>query len=195
MCWTRSSSNEARLRAIREDGRLQLLFSGDGRRVPCRGAAMRILALTDIHGAYDTAASILQHVAPDLLIIGGDLTTVGSVAEAEGALARFRSLVPALFCVAGNMDLPAHDELFVRMGISLDGRGVRLGDVGLCGASAAPHSKLRTPHERSEEEIERTLRAGHAALAGCRKIIFVPHAPGCGTFLIPFPPEAEDSLN
>ena len=142
---------------------------------------MKILALTDIHGAYDTAASILERVAPDLLIIGGDLTTVGSVAEAEAALRRFQLLVPALYCVAGNMDLPAHDDLFVRMGISLNGHGVRLGDLGLCGASAAPHSKLRTPYERSEEEIERTLRAGYGALSGCRKVIVVPHAPPFGT--------------
>jgi Icc-related predicted phosphoesterase len=144
---------------------------------------MRILALTDIHGAYDTADEIIRSVSPDVLVVGGDLTTVGSVREAEAALARFSAAVPTVLCVAGNMDLPAHDELFVRLGVSINARGVRMGDVGFCGASGAPHSRLRTPYEIAEEEIGRRLRAGHAELAGCRVVIMVPHAPPFGTRL------------
>lgn len=164
---------------------------------PCRAAAfgargflatinvlsMNILALTDIHGAYDTAVAIARHAAPDVLLIGGDLTTIGSVREAEAAVARLQEIAPAVLCVAGNMDLPAHDELFVRLGVSLNGRGVRVGDVGFCGASGAPVSRLHTPYEITEEEIARRLRAGYEEVRGCRRIIFVPHAPPFGTRL------------
>ena len=144
---------------------------------------MRLLALTDIHGAYDTAEAILCATSPDILIVGGDLTTVGSVAEAREAVTRFRALTPVVLCVAGNMDLPAHDDLFDEMGVGLNARGVRIGDVGFCGASGAPHSRLRTPYEIDEEEIERRLRRGLASLAGCARIILVPHAPPFGTKL------------
>lgn len=142
---------------------------------------MNILALTDIHGAYDAAESILRKIAPDVLVIGGDLTTAGSVGEAERALQRFQPHAQHILCVAGNMDSPEHDDLFVRMGISINGRGVRIGDVGFCGASGAPSSRLHTPYEIGEEEIERRLRAGYAELKGCRRVILVPHAPPFGT--------------
>jgi Icc-related predicted phosphoesterase len=144
---------------------------------------MIILALTDIHGAYDLAEEIVRSVASDVLVIGGDLTTVGSVREAEAAIGRFRAVTPTVVCVAGNMDLPAHDDLFVRLGVSINARGVRVGDVGFCGASGAPHSRLRAPYEIAEEEIGRRLRAGHAELAGCRTVVMVPHAPPFGTRL------------
>ena len=42
-----------------------------------------------------------------------------------------------------------------RRALAKDARGVRIGDVGFCGASGAPHSRLRTPYEIDEEEIER----------------------------------------
>jgi len=142
---------------------------------------MKILVLTDIHAAYDTAESILRRVAPDVLIIGGDLATAGVDREAGQALSRSRSHVPALFCVAGNLDLPGHDELFARIDISLNGRGVRLGDVGFCEAFGAPLSRLRTPYELPEVGIERRLRAGDGEVEECRIIILAPHAPPFGT--------------
>ena len=46
---------------------------------------MRILAMTDIHGAYDLAREIIRSEPSDVVIIGGDLTTVGSIREAEEA--------------------------------------------------------------------------------------------------------------
>lgn len=142
---------------------------------------MKVLALTDIHGSYDTAEQIVTLVSPDILVIGGDLTTVGSVGEAERAVRRFQSCVPLVLSVAGNMDLPQHDELFSRMGISLNGRGVVVGEVGFCGASGAPISRMRTPYELTEAEIARALRAGYGAVRGCRHVILVPHAPPFGT--------------
>ena len=44
---------------------------------------MKLLALTDIHGAYHKALQIIQTESPDIVLIGGDLTTVGSLRETE----------------------------------------------------------------------------------------------------------------
>ncbi len=142
---------------------------------------MRILAFTDIHGAYTRVEEVLRKEKTDVVIIGGDLTTVGSVKEAEGALQRFQAINKNLLCVAGNMDLPVHDDLFVRMGISINGRGRAIGDVGFFGVSGGPKSPLRTPYEISEEEIAKRAHAGLADVKNSKVKVFVPHMPPFGT--------------
>src|SRR5437867_13102640 len=129
---------------------------------------MKIVALTDIHGAYRKAEEIIMADPPDVLIIGGDLTTVGSVKEAEEAIMKFQLLTPRLLAVAGNMDLPQHDELLVRLGVSISGRGVMIDDVGFFGVSAAPHSPLHTPYEITEEKIAVLIQAGYREVERCR---------------------------
>lgn len=142
---------------------------------------MNIVALTDIHGAYESGLKIVERESPDVLIIGGDLTTVGTVKEAEEAVRRFQQLAATVLCVAGNMDLPQHDDLFLRLGVSINGCGFIHDDVGFFGVSAAPVSPLHTPYELSEEEISRRIRTGYADVRACGRTIFVPHAPPYGT--------------
>lgn len=142
---------------------------------------MKIVGMTDIHGGYDTAAAILAAEKPDVTVIGGDLTTVGSLREAADALALLGKQCGTILCVAGNMDLPEHDDMFFQSGVSINGRGRRIGDVGFFGVSGAPHSPLKTPYEVSEERILSLARAGHAEVKGAPIRIFVPHAPPYGT--------------
>lgn len=142
---------------------------------------MKILALTDVHGVYDIAEEIVRKESPDVLIICGDLTTVGTMREAEEAIVCFRSYVDRVFCISGNMDLPQHDELFERLGVSLNGRGVIHGSIGFFGVSAAPHSPLHTPYEISEEEIARRMTSGYKQIAESTIKVLVSHAPPFGT--------------
>jgi Icc-related predicted phosphoesterase len=142
---------------------------------------MKILALTDIHGSYKKAVEIIAKHPSDVVIMGGDLTTVGTVREAEGALREMQSFAGRLLCVAGNMDLPAHDDLLARLGISLNGRGVMVDGTGFFGVSAAPISPLHTPYEITEEEIGKRIRSGYLPVKDCSVTIFVPHAPPYGT--------------
>ena len=142
---------------------------------------MKILALTDIHGSYKKAGEIIAKNPSDVVIIGGDLTTVGTVKEAEEALKKMQTLASRLLCVAGNMDLPAHDDLFARLGISLNGRGLKIDGIGFFGVSAAPISPLHTPYEISEAEIGKRSLSGYSQVKDCSVTIFVPHAPPYGT--------------
>jgi uncharacterized protein len=144
---------------------------------------MKIAVLTDIHGQYDIAGRVIALERPDVLVIGGDLTTVGSVREAKSVILGFKKVVEIVLCVAGNMDLPQHDELFVRLGVSINGRGVLVGDVGFAGLSSAPVSTLKTPYELPEETLLERSRAGHRQIRNARIRIFVPHAPPYGTKL------------
>lgn len=139
---------------------------------------MKILALSDVHGAYAKMVQIVAaHPAVDVLIVAGDLTTYGSRREAEGAVQRLQSFGKPVFVVAGNMDPPELDELFVTLGVSLNARGVLYGDVGFFGVSAAPLSPLHTPNEISETEIAARAEAGWQNILHAQKKVFVPHAP------------------
>ena len=142
---------------------------------------MKILAVTDIHGAYGIVSGMLRKESPDILIIGGDLTTVGSVKEAREAIKTFRIHSETIYCISGNMDLPVHDELYSELGISLNGNGIILNNIGFFGVSASPHSPLHTPYEISEEEISRRILLGYEKISVAMVKILVSHTPPFGT--------------
>jgi Icc-related predicted phosphoesterase len=139
---------------------------------------MRILAITDIHGAFGKVEAILsKDSAFDLILIGGDLTTHGTPGQAQEAVERFRQFGKPLLAVAGNMDSPAMDDTFIDLGISINGKGVVLDGVGFFGVSGSPVTPMNTPYELSEEEIGRRADAGWRQVETARWKVFVPHAP------------------
>jgi uncharacterized protein len=143
---------------------------------------LRIAYVVDVHDRYDAVEHAVSQVAPvDVLVVGGDITTFGTPDDAERAIALWRPLAPQVLAVAGNCDSPAIDVRLVDLGVSIDGRGVVVDEVGFAGVSAAPISPLRTPHELPDEEIGRRGSAALADLAGCRARVFCPHAPPHGT--------------
>jgi len=143
---------------------------------------MRILYVVDVHDRFDAVPRALAEIGPvDVLVVGGDITTFGLPDDAERAIESWRPLAPRLLAVAGNMDSPAIDARLVELGVSIDGRGVVLDDVGISGVSAAPHSPLHTPHEIPDADLGRRGAAGLDEVSGCRVRIFCPHAPPHGT--------------
>lgn len=142
---------------------------------------MKILAFTDVHGSYKKVEEIITLEHASVVLIGGDLTNVGTIKEAEIALNQFQSVSRNLFAVTGNMDLPKHDDLFSKMGISLNGSGVIVNGVGFFGASACPFSPLHTPNEVSEETILKMLQQGFQKIKDARIKIMLSHTPPYGT--------------
>jgi len=139
---------------------------------------VRIAYVVDVHDRFGSVADALAEIGRvDVLIVGGDITTFGTPADAERAIELWRPLAPRLLAVAGNCDSPEIDTRLVELGVSVDGRGVALGDVGIFGVSAAPYSPLHTPHEVPDDELGRRAEAGLRGVAGTRVHIFCPHAP------------------
>ncbi len=139
---------------------------------------MKIVYVVDVHEDYAAVARAVNAAGtPDLLIVGGDITTAGTADEAALAVEAWLPLASRLLAVAGNMDSPATDARLASLGVSLDGHGVTLGDVGVFGVSAGPKSPLHTPYEITEEQIEVRIEAGFAEVKNCRVKIFCPHAP------------------
>ena len=139
---------------------------------------MKIVYVVDVHGDRAAVARAVGNVgAADLLIVGGDITTAGTVDDAALAVEGWRPLAARLLAVAGNMDSPAIDARLALLDVALDGRGVVMGDVGVFGVSAGPKSPLHTPYEITEEQIAARAEAGFADVKNCRVKIFCPHAP------------------
>ena len=145
---------------------------------------MRVLAFTDIHGSYDRVVGILSKERPfDAIVLGGDLTTHGTVSEATNAVRRFQEFGKPLFVVAGNMDLPSFDALYDSLGVNINAKGAVLGEAGFFGIAGSPFTPMHTPYEISEEEIRRRAEAGWHDIHASRWKVFVPHAPPHGTKL------------
>src|SRR5438034_635169 len=117
---------------------------------------MKIAYLVDVHDRFDAVPKAMREIgAVDLLIIGGDITTGGTAAQAARAIEDWRPLAPRLLALAGNMDSPVIEARLAELGVALDGLGFEFGEIGVFGVSAAPRSPLQTPYELSDEELER----------------------------------------
>jgi Icc-related predicted phosphoesterase len=143
---------------------------------------MRLAYVVDVHDRFEAVSLALAEIGPiDVLVVGGDLTNLGTPAAVTRAIESWQLEAPQLLAVAGNMDSPAIDARLVELGVSLDGRGVVIGELGLAGVSAAPHSPLHTPYELPDSELGRRAEIGLAAVRASRVRIFCPHAPPQGT--------------
>jgi len=139
---------------------------------------MKIVYAVDVHENYAAVAQVARAAgAVDLLIVGGDITTAGTEDDVANAVKGWRLLPMRLLAVAGNMDSAAIDARLAAMGVTLDGCGVVIGDVGFFGVSAGPKSPLHTPYEITEEQIAARIETGFADVKNCRVKIFCPHAP------------------
>src|SRR5690606_27510472 len=87
----------------------------DGARPAARGGrrrSMRLVHLSDLHfGHHDdavveTLAADIRARAPDLVVVSGDFTQIGSRREFEIARAFLDTLPAPLFAVPGNHDVP-----------------------------------------------------------------------------------------
>lgn len=145
---------------------------------------MKILALTDIHGSYERMVEIIAaNPSVDVVVIGGDWTTFGTAPEIRAAVGQASSSGKPVLAVCGNMDpVPLEGEI-ESLGVSINGRGVVVQDVGFFGVSSAPISPLHTPNEISEEEILERAESGWKHVTTSKWKVFVPHAPPLNTAL------------
>lgn len=138
---------------------------------------MRIVCLTDLHGAPQALDRILSHAgAADVILLGGDITSFGTPNTAEALVQQAMQFGGQVLAVAGNCDSAAIDERLAELGVSLFGRGVMLQGVGLYGVSAMPPWS-GTMYELSEHELGAALWAGRGQLIQPQREIVLSHAP------------------
>ena len=145
---------------------------------------MNILAIADIHGAVSRVRAVLAGEEQiDLVLIAGDLTHGGSAENARAVLAPLLAGGRQLLAVPGNMDPPGVARYLESAGVSVHGRGLRIGGLGLMGAGGSGISSFGTPFELSGSETNRLLNAGWEQIAASPRKILLTHAPPAGTAL------------
>ncbi len=141
---------------------------------------MKLLGVTDLHDSRTALKRILEAAGPvDLILLGGDLTNFGSPAGAEELVRQAQDTGTEVLAVAGNCDSAEIDQRLVELEVSLAGRGLIRGDVGLHGLSAMPPWR-GDMYQLSEEELARSLQAGYAQIAGAKHHVVLSHPPPRG---------------
>ncbi len=143
---------------------------------------MRILALSDVHGAIDTTRRIIENESGyDVVVMSGDAAPYGAPRGAVKVLRKISELVSPrlLIAVPGNMDDPsAYEELQGSNGNIriVHGRSISVGDIVLVGVGGSPPTPFRTVFEMSEDEIARILeQAIHGV--NSTNVVLISHAP------------------
>jgi Icc-related predicted phosphoesterase len=145
---------------------------------------MKLLCLSDIHGAVAGLGDVLRDAADaDLVILAGDLTHLGGYAEAEAVLGPVLETGIPVLAVAGNMDREGARQCLEEKGIDIHSRGVIIGQVGFMGLGGGTPSPFGTPWELTEGEGAAFLAVGRPAIEAARYKVLLSHSPPRGTKL------------
>ncbi|MCU0693071.1 MAG: metallophosphoesterase family protein [Polyangiaceae bacterium] len=142
----------------------------------------RILFLTDLHGASVYVQPFLkQEPQADVVLLGGDLTNFGRGAEAAAMVEPLRGQYRHVLGVHGNVDHAGVLAWLEAEALSLHGRGVFIGDIGVYGCGGSNRTPLHTPSEYEEQAIARVLGQGRGQITGATVHVVISHAPPMGT--------------
>jgi Icc-related predicted phosphoesterase len=180
-----------------------------------QGRSVRIAAAGDIHCREANREAVVASFGrldefADVALLAGDLTSLGTVAEAEVLVEAAAATEVPVFAVLGNHDWEGGEaeamidalraggvHLLEREHAVLDVAGVELGIVGVKGyvGGFAPHQMpdfgepgLKAVYAETGAEVE-ALDAGLRAIATCPvRVVLLHYSPAAGT-LVGEPPE------
>jgi len=146
---------------------------------------MRLLILSDIHGHIEKVRllfDVVKNNSPDVLVICGDITHFGDVAQASAILKEFvRGSTSTLF-VPGNCDPPQLAlEPVVEGATNLHGRCLSILGGNFIGVGGCIPTPFGTPFELTEDEIGRLLGTAQRDCGESKSTILVSHDPPYGT--------------
>ncbi|MBN2112145.1 metallophosphoesterase [Candidatus Woesearchaeota archaeon] len=141
---------------------------------------MKILAAGDIHGDSRLAERLAERAEKekvDLVVICGDITHFES--STENLMGPFVKRHKKVLLVPGNHESVATVDFLAKFyGLTnLHGYSVKIGDVGLFGASGVNLGI----NQMSEKEIYDLLKKGHDDVKDMEKIVMVTHVHPSGT--------------
>ena len=145
---------------------------------------MRLVCFGDVHMAFraiERLGPVLRNA--DWAILTGDLTHFGDPPDAFRVVESVRQFCPRTLAVTGNLDMPSVVDAFQTAGISLHGKGRRLGDLGVFGCGGSNVTPMDTPTELEEVEIRAVLERGWADVADAPRHLMVCHTPPYDTRL------------
>jgi Icc-related predicted phosphoesterase len=139
---------------------------------------MKIVSFGDVHMATGNLARMGDVMRDmDLVILSGDLTNFGGVAEAATVVEAVRATCPQVLAVPGNLDCEEVFPFLEDERIALHGKGIVVEGVAIFGCGGSNLTPFHTPSEFTEDEIDAALRAGYAAVRDHRPLLMVCHTP------------------
>lgn len=128
---------------------------------------MKVLAVADFHGdrvAARNIAKVISRRNPDLVLVAGDLTDIGSLEDAKNIL---EILGRDVYYVPGNcdpIDLARGAPDFEKG--CIHGTAITRGDISLVGLGGSTITPFSTPFELTEEELEDLLDKAYSGVKG-----------------------------
>ena len=134
---------------------------------------IKILAISDIHSNTDVLKSIREPLKRcDFVIVAGDFTRSGRKEDAVKIVGEIRSINQKFFAVAGNMDSDSVANYLKDEGISIDGEGKLVEEIGFLGVSGLI---------MIEDEMYSTLERGWSKIEKAKFKVIVSHFPPSNT--------------
>jgi Icc-related predicted phosphoesterase len=142
--------------------------------MPSAGEDRLWVAVGDIHDEVALCARIPELAQADGIIVTGDLTNSGGIAEAEKVMAVLNAHGIPCWAQIGNMDKPEVDRWLTEKGLNIHNTVREIGpDVAVFGVGASTVTPFRTPSEYPESAyadwLERNWQKariyGHTILA------------------------------
>ena len=145
---------------------------------------MRLIIISDVHGHSEKAqllSDVVKNDSPDALIICGDITHFGNLADASMVLKEFTKLTITLF-VPGNCDPQLlSKQSIVEGATNLHARCVSTLGANIIGIGGSIPTPFRTPFEIPDDEIGRILDNARKSCVEDSLTILISHNPPYGT--------------
>jgi len=139
---------------------------------------MKIVSFGDVHMATRNLERMGEVLSDcDLIILSGDLTNFGGIADAKKVLFDVYHAFPKVLALTGNLDQREVMPFLEAEGIALHGKGRVIDGVGFFGCGGSNITPFNTPTEFTEDEIYATLQAGYAHVSSVRPLVMVCHTP------------------
>ena len=139
---------------------------------------MKIVSFGDVHMAIGQMSKIaLELSTADLLILSGDLTNFGGIADTTKVLTAARSYCSAVLALPGNLDHPEVIGFLRTENVALHGESRRVGQLGLFGCGGSNITPFRTPLEYQDEQLGEVLAQAYTGIADAPLQLMVCHTP------------------
>jgi Icc-related predicted phosphoesterase len=143
-----------------------------------RGARMKIIALSDLHGEVRALRDVATElVSADVVLMAGDVTHFGGAQAARGIVREVRQYNERLLAVPGNCDTPEAARVLNDEGISLDARHVAIDGVAFVGIGGSLPCPGHTPNEITEADFAARLAQAAEGIEPEAPLILLSHQP------------------
>lgn len=136
----------------------------------------------DVHGHTANLDRIPELAGAAGVIVSGDLTNRGGVAEARRVIEAVAAINPRILAQIGNMDYHPVQDWLDEKGLGIHARAVELvPGLGLMGVGWSGPTPFGTPSEAPDAQLAAWLDKAYEEAKNFKRLILVSHTPPQGS--------------